>query len=385
MTSYDYCKSLCLETLLSSYEYEYILFFNVPEVDLSGMIVVQDTTLGQALGGTRIFSYKNIKEELFDTMRLATAMTLKNIWADIPFGGGKASINLPKGLEKQIEKFKTHALLKAYTSEINKLGGKFITGEDMGMATEDIKVMRRFTNYAVGIGDPSELTAYGVDQGIKACVEYVWPERKSLPEERVYENITFGIQGLGHTGLKILQRVKKKGGNALVACDIDSTRAKSYEGLVKKIVPPERFYYQKDIDIFCPCAKGDVLDEEAISQIANSNCRIIAGSANTPVIASETNLLYNEELVYTLFKKGIVLAPCFIINGGGVRRVAAEYLRSESEWYGQYNEGWVKKETGHIYDLMHNLLQLSEKQNLPQYVIAEKIGKEKLKTIQYSS
>ena len=312
--------------------FEEVVFFSDPKTGLKSIVAIHDTTLGPALGGTRIWKYRSEFEALRDVMRLAKAMTLKAAGAGLNLGGGKAVII------GNPEEIKNEYLLRSYGRFIETLGGRFITGEDVGTTLEDIRIMAAETKYVTGVKyDPSPFTAYGVYAGMKACLRHVYGD-DSL------EGIHVAIQGLGKVGLE-LARLLIEDGAKLIVTDIDGRRVRRCVEIGKECVEyvePSRIY-SVECDIFSPCALGGVINDSTIKRI---NCRIIAGAAN--------NQLESERHGEMLSRMEILYAPDFIINAGGLITVANEYI------HGEIDIERLKKEIGKIGDRLEKIFRMSE-------------------------
>ena len=286
--------------LMEKDDFEEIVFFQDRETGLKAIVAIHNTLLGPALGGTRFWPYETELDALKDVMRLAKAMTMKASAAGLNLGGGKAVII---GDPRQ----KSEALLRAYGRFIQSLGGRYITAEDVGTTLEDIRIVAEETKFVTGVKlDPSPFTAYGVFHGIKACLEHVFGDG-SLDGVRV------AIQGLGKVGGE-LTRLLVKAGAEVVATDIDLEKVENFKNeLGIEVVEPREIFSVK-CDVFSPCALGGVINDATVKRLA---CKIVAGGAN--------NQLESDELGVVLAKRGILYAPDYVINAGGLIAVGREY------------------------------------------------------------
>ncbi|KKB35960.1 Leu/Phe/Val dehydrogenase [Bacillus thermotolerans] len=310
-------------------EHEQVVFCNDPDTGLRAIIAIHDTTLGPALGGCRMYPYGSVEEALEDVLRLSKGMSYKCAAADVDFGGGKAVIIGDPQTDKSPE------LFRAFGQFVESLGGRFYTGTDMGTTMDDFIHAMKETNSIVGVpeaygggGDSSVPTAMGVLYGLKAT-NYMLFGKEDLA------NASYAIQGLGKVGYKVAEALLEEGAQLFVT-DINQQslqdiqeKAKSTSGSVT--VVESTAIYSQEADIFVPCAFGGVINDETIEQL---KVKAIAGSAN--------NQLLTEEHGRQLAKKGILYAPDYIINAGGLIQVA-------DELYG-VNKERVLAKTARIYD-----------------------------------
>ncbi len=316
---------------------------------LHSFIAIHDTTLGPALGGARIYPYANPKAALEDVLRLAKGMTYKSALSECGLGGGKSVIIADP------HKDKTDSLLLAFGEAIHSLKGDYITAEDVGSSPEDMMIIRRSTPYVTALptnqssGDPSHFTAWGVFKGMQAVAQKLW-HNKSLRNKRIL------IQGLGHVGSKLAALLFWEGAD-LILSDID---LKQMHGLAHlygaKIVMPADSY-STPCDIFSPCAMGGILNDKTIPQL---KCRAIVGSAN--------NQLGTPEHGFLLMKSGILYAPDYIVNSGGLINVSVEL-----DPLG-YDPKASRDRVDHIYDRMLSIFHKSEKEHKSTSQVADEIA-----------
>ena len=316
-------------------DHEQIIFFNEPSVRLKGIIAVHNTALGPAVGGCRMWPYASEEEALVDVLKLSRGMTYKTATAGLDQGGGKSVIICDP-------KEKTPELFKAFGRFIHSLNGAYITAEDVGTSVEDMKYIRESTPFVTGLskdqggsGDPSPFTAQSTFIGIKSAVAYKL-NKKSL------QGLKVAIQGIGHVGVYLAEYLLAEGCE-LSICDIYEQKTKELQqkhpGV--KIVSPEKIY-DEECDIFSPCALGAIINSRTINRL---KCSIIAGAANNQL---ETLSLEDE-----LSKKGILYAPDFVINAGGVISVCIESK-------GNYSEETVKSRIDNIYNVLTEIFSRSE-------------------------
>lgn len=339
-------------------EHEQVLFCNDPSTGLQAIIAIHDTTLGPALGGCRMYPYASTEEALKDALRLAKGMTQKNAAADLDFGGGKAVIiGDPR-------KDKTPEMFRAFGQYVASLNGRFYTGTDMGTTMDDFVHALKETECIVGVpeayggnGDSSIPTAQGVINSIKAVTEVLFGDSELTGR-------TYAIQGLGKVGFKVAKMLIESG-NDLYVSDIFEEPIQAIKDLANKhnrrveVLQAEEIY-KADADIFVPCATGGILNDETIPEL---RVKAVVGSAN--------NQLAEDRHGEMLHEKGILYAPDFIVNSGGLIQVA-------DELYGGNKERVLKK-TKAIYDAILTVLQQSKEQQIPTLVVANEMCEERIR------
>ena len=272
-------------------------------------VAVHSTTRGPSLGGCRMWGYADARHALRDALRLSRAMTYKSAVADLPLGGGKGVIMTQPGVTLHA-KLRSAALLD-FGDTVESVGGRYITAEDVGTSSRDMRVIAQQTRHVAGLsrrmggsGDPSPFTALGVESAIRACCERVFGS-SSLRGRSV------AVIGLGHVGSKVAKRCAS-GGARLVVSDIDPGKRRLAKELGAAWASPERAL-EADVDVVAPCALGGVLNPETVPRL---RCRIVAGAAN--------NQLAAESVAELLSTRGIVWAPDFVANAGGIINIAEE-------------------------------------------------------------
>jgi len=309
---------------------------------LRSIIAVHNTALGNALGGTRLWPYENELQALKDVLRLSEGMTRKAAMANLNAGGGKGVI-----IASQDQK--TKGLLEAYAEFVNSFEGLFSTGEDVGISAEDVKTMRKKTSHIFGLHDPSPFTASGVFHGIKRCAKHVYGSDN-------LEGRVIAIQGLGHVGSNLASLLWMEKAD-LIVTDIDKGPVENaMDGLNATAVAPSKIF-SVECDIFVPCALGSILNSETIPQL---KCRIVAGAAN--------NQLAEEKHGYELLKKGILHAPDYIINAGGLIYVYMEKEEDPIRWMD------IQRKIRKIADTLEEVITASEKSNEPPQVTADRLA-----------
>jgi leucine dehydrogenase len=336
-------------------EHEQVIFCRNKDVGLRAIIGIHDTTLGPALGGTRMWPYDSEDEALRDVLRLSRGMTYKAAAAGLNLGGGKAVIiGDPK-------RDKSEALFRAFGRFVESLRGRFITAEDVGIDVNDVEYIRMETRHVVGLsqvrgggGDPSPVTAFGVVQGIKACVK----EKFSLDHLR---ELTVAIQGLGSVGYHLARELSQEGAR-IIATDIDAEKVKrSVEEFKIKAVNPEEIY-EVDADIFSPCALGGIINDTTIPKL---RCKIVAGGAN--------NQLEHDRHGDELERRGVLYAPDYVINAGGLINVSVEL-----EGYSQER---AMRMTRGIYYNLRKVFEIARRDAIPTYKAADRMVAERIATI----
>tara|TARA_B100001287_G_scaffold9565_1_gene7429 strand:+ start:3099 stop:4169 length:1071 start_codon:yes stop_codon:yes gene_type:complete len=335
---------------MSSMEHDQILFCSDNKTGLKAIIAIHDTTLGPALGGTRMWSYKTELEALNDVLRLSRGMTFKNAISDLALGGGKAVII---GDSKTM---KSEALFRRFGKFVDSLAGNYITAEDVGISPSDMVWVSKETDHVVGLpgksGDPSPVTAFGTYMGIKACAKIRYGT-DSLEGRKVL------VQGVGHVGEYLVEHLRNEDAEVFVADIHTDTVARIVKTYGAKGVELDAVY-GADMDIYAPCALGGTINDSTLSEL---KCGIVAGAANN-------QLEIEDEHGKLLLDKGILYAPDFAINAGGVINCFSEVEGLSSEW--------AMGKSEEIYNTIYNIVSRSEKERVPSHIIAMKMAKEKI-------
>jgi leucine dehydrogenase len=338
------------------FNHEQIVFCNDNESGLKAIIAVHNTVLGPSLGGTRMWNYNNEEEAIIDVLRLSRGMTYKSSVAGLNLGGGKAVII------GDAKKIKSEALLRRFGKFINTLGGKYITAEDVSMNSRDMEIIHNETKYVSGLpvsmggsGDPSPVTAYGVYVSMKASAKEVYGT-DSLAGKKVL------VQGLGNVGMHLVEHLHAE--KAIVSVyDINEERIKiAVEKHGAKAVNPDTMF-DLDIDIYAPCALGASVNDNTLSRL---KCAIICGAANNQ-LADEK--IHGEAVT----KKGILYAPDFVVNAGGIINVYYElsgYVRERAMAHAEQ-----------IYNTTANIIHVAKTEKIPTYLAANRIGEKRIEAI----
>lgn len=338
---------------MSKYNHEQLLFCNDNATGLKAIIAVHNTVLGPALGGTRMWAYNNENEALNDVLRLSRGMTYKNAISGLNLGGGKAVII------GDARSMKSEALFRRFGKFVNSLGGKYITAEDVGISPIDMTWVSMETNHVVGLpgrsGDPSPVTAYGTYMGMKACAKQQYGS-DSL------EGKVVAVQGVGHVGEYLVQHLANEGAKIYITDIHEPTLNRVAKEYKAEIVGLDEIY-DVDMDIYAPCALGATINDDTLRRL---KCSIIAGAAN--------NQLQQEDVHgRAVMEKGIIYAPDFALNAGGVINCYSEVKGLSGDW--------AMGKAEDIYTTISNIVKRSAQENIPTYQIANKMAEERIEAI----
>lgn len=338
---------------MSKYNHEQLLFCNDNETGLKAIIAIHNTVLGPALGGTRMWTYKNEMEALNDVLRLSRGMTYKNSISGLNLGGGKAVII------GDSRSMKSEALFRRFGRFVNSLAGKYITAEDVGISPEDMTWVSKETNHVVGLpgksGDPSPVTAYGTYMGMKACAKAQYGS-DSLTGKKI------AVQGVGHVGEYLVKALAAENAEIFISDIHEPTLKRIADEYGAQVIGLDEIY-DLDMDIYAPCALGATINDDTLSRL---KCSVIAGAAN--------NQLKIEDVHgKAVMDKGIIYAPDFALNAGGVINCFAEVEGLTSKWA-------MDKATD-IYSTIENIVKRSMSEGIPTYQIANKIAEERIESI----
>jgi len=338
--------------LIGRHEHEQVVLCYEPAANYRGIIAIHDTTLGPALGGTRLWNYRSDLEALVDALRLSRSMTYKAAVAGLNLGGGKAVIIGDPKTERREMLFRAHGRF------IESLKGRYITAEDVGTSVEDMEYVHMETEYVTGIagrsGDPSPVTAYGVYCGMKACAR----ERYGTDS---LEGLRVAVQGLGHVGSHLCAHLAAEGAR-LIVTDLDEEKVRRVvQEFGAEAVAPDAIY-GVEAEIFAPCALGAVVNDRTLPQF---KFEIIAGGAN--------NQLAEERHGDELARRGILYAPDYVINAGGLISVYGELA------------GWsperAKRKAAEIYDTLRQLFELAREQGIPTHEAADRLAERRIEQV----
>jgi leucine dehydrogenase len=335
--------------------HEELIFWRDWVTGLRAIVAIHDTTLGPALGGTRMYPYPSEAAAVEDVLRLSRAMTLKNAAAGLDVGGGKAVIIGDPARDK------SEALFRAYGRMIESLGGRYVTTTDVGTMTADLDIIRRETRFVTGTspalggsGDTSILTGLTVYLGMKAAA-YEAFGRDDLGKRTVL------VQGVGKVGWQLLKRLRAENA-VLIVCDVDAERARrAGEEFGARVIDTEAAW-DTPCDVLSPNALGGVLNEETIPRL---RCRIVCGGAN--------NQLAKESDATLLQKRGILYAPDFIVNSGGV-------INAAEEMHG-YSEERATARAQQVYDTTRRIFAMARANGITTEEAAVRYAEERIRTI----
>ncbi len=337
---------------IGEHDHEQLVFCYEPSCGYKGIIAIHDTTLGPALGGTRFWNYATDAEAIVDALRLARGMTYKNAVAGLNLGGGKAVII---GDNRTVNR---EMIFRAHGRFVDSLGGRYVTAEDVGTSTADMDYVHMETDYVAGLanksGDPSPVTARGVFRAIQASAKHRWGS-ESL------EGKTISVQGVGNVGFYLCRELKAAGAKTIVT-DIDAQRVKrAVDEVGAKAVPLDDIY-GVEADIFAPCALGAIINDRTIPKL---KVEIVAGAANNQLLETR----HGDELE----AKGILYAPDYVANAGGVINVYSELA------------GWTSeralRKADEIFHTTLSVFDIAKEQRIPTYVAADRLAERRLAAV----
>lgn len=284
-----------------------------------------------------MWEYEDSRAALRDALRLSRAMTFKAAVADLHLGGGKGVIMIPAGSRLGSER--RHGALLDFADTVEALGGEYITAEDVGTSSRDMSVIASRTRNVVGLargrggsGDPSPFTALGVESAIRACCERVFGS-SSLQGRSIC------VTGLGHVGSRVAKRCVRAGARLLIA-DVEEAKQALADQIGARWIAPDRAL-EADVDVLAPCALGGVLDDETVPRL---RCQIIAGAAN--------NQLADDRIADLLAARGVLWAPDFVVNAGGLINIAEEL--------GEYDAATARRRVRGIADTLRQIFDDAE-------------------------
>jgi len=343
---------------MEQYDYEQLVFCQDKQSGLKAIIAIHDTTLGPALGGTRMWTYASEEDAIEDALRLARGMTYKNAAAGLNLGGGKTVIIGDPRKDKNEEMF------RAFGRYIQGLNGRYITAEDVGTTVADMDLIHEETDYVTGIspafgssGNPSPVTAYGVYRGMKAAAKEAFGT-DSL------EGKVVAVQGVGNVAYNLCKHLHEEGAK-LIVTDINKEAIQRAVVDFNAIAVEPNDIYSVECDIYAPCALGATINDVTIPQL---KAKVIAGAAN--------NQLKDPKHGDTIHEMGIVYAPDYVINAGGVINVA-------DELYG-YNSERALKKVETIYNNISRVIEIAKRDGIPTYQAADRLAEERIERMRNS-
>ena len=329
--------------------HEQVLFCRDRGAALFAIIAIHDTSLGPAAGGCRMWPYASVNDALTDVLRLSQAMSYKNALAGLPLGGGKSVII------GDPNKDKNETLLTSFARFVQRLGGQYYTAEDIGIGIDDVEILAEESDYVFGLtttGDPSPFTARGCFEGIRAAVRHRL-DRDSL------DGLKVAIQGVGNVGRFVCKNLHQAGAELIVADVNPEAIAYTVENFGAKVVAPDEIYAQ-DVDIFSPCAMGGILNDDTISQLKTS---IVAGVANNQLAEARHGQLLHD--------KGILYAPDYVINAGGM-------LNASGDIFGQYDVNQVMERVTGLYDATLRIFEIAQQEGQLTSAVADDLARQKI-------
>ncbi|WP_170007602.1 branched-chain amino acid dehydrogenase [Bacillus fonticola] len=337
---------------MEKYDYEQLVICQDKSSGLKAIIAIHDTTLGPALGGTRMWTYKNEEEAIEDALRLAKGMTYKNAAAGLNLGGGKTVIIGDPRKDKNEEMF------RAFGRYIQGLNGRYITAEDVGTTVADMDLIHEETDFVTGIspafgssGNPSPVTAFGVYKGMKAAAMQAFGTNS-------LEGKTVAVQGVGNVAYNLCRHLHEEGASLIVTDIHEDAVKRAVDDFGAKAVAPDDIYDQ-DCDIFAPCALGAIINDDTLPRL---KAKVIAGAAN--------NQLKESRHGDALHERGIAYAPDYVINSGGVINVADEL--------NGYNRDRAMKKVEGIYDKIERVFEIAKRDGIPTYAAANRMAEERI-------
>ena len=336
--------------------HEQVAMFSDPGSGLKAIIAVHDTTLGPACGGTRMWPYESEAEALTDALRLSRAMTYKSAAAGLHFGGGKGVIIGDPHTEK------SEALMRAYGRFVDTLGGRYLTTTDVGTTSRDLEFMRQETTHVTGLpvslggsGDTSIMTGLGLYMGMKACAEEVWGNGGLRGK-------TVAVQGFGKVASYLCEHLMEEDTHIVVTDVFEDALDRARDWGLEATSPGS--ILTADCDIFAPCALGGILNAETIPQL---RCRVVAGGANNQLLTDDDG----EEL----HRRGILYAPDYIVNAGGIINVEAEMGDAG------YSPERAREKTERIHEIMGSVIKTSQAGEVSTATAAARLAEDRLDSV----
>ncbi len=345
--------------ILEDSEHEQIVFCKDLESGLRAIIAIHNTALGPSLGGCRMWNYGSEAEALTDALRLSRGMSYKSALAGLPLGGGKAVI------WGDSKRDKSKAMFRAFGRFVESLNGRYITGEDVGTSMADMDVIFEETSYVVGVsprlggsGDPSRYTAYGCLQGIRASV-------KEQLNRDTLKGIRVAIQGIGHVGQNLARMLREQDAE-VIAADLDTEKCRKFcDEFDCEPANAEEILFV-DCDVLAPCAMGGAINDDTIDKL---NCSIVAGSANNQLAAKRHGK--------ALADKGILYAPDYAINSGGLINVSLELEG--------YNRDEAVCRVKRLYDVLSHIYKIARAEGIPTNEAADHVAEQRLENAKHQS
>jgi leucine dehydrogenase len=340
---------------ISKTEHEEVVFCQNKDAGLKAIIAIHNSVLGPALGGLRMWPYATEQDALNDVLRLSRGMTYKAAVSGLNLGGGKAVII------GDPSKDKSEALFRAFGRFVNSLNGRYITAEDVGIDVNDMEYVYRETEFVTGVhqvhggsGDPSPFTAYGTLQGLMAALQ------AKFGNEEV-GNYSFAVQGVGHVGMEYVKLLRERGAKVFVT-DINTALVqRAVDDYGAEAVASDQIY-DVDADVYSPCALGGTINENTLDRL---KCQVICGAAN--------NQLATNEIGDEVQRRGILYAPDYAVNAGGLMNVSLEI--------DGYNRERAMRMLRTIHFNLARIFEISKRDNIPTYMAADRMAEERINAI----
>ncbi len=336
--------------------HEQVVFCRDAESGLKAIIAIHNTSRGTSLGGCRMWPYANEEEALTDVLRLSRGMTYKSALADLPFGGGKSVIIGNPQTDK------TPALFHAMGRFVESLSGRYVVAEDVGISVPDVETMSKETRHVAGItaggsGDPSPATAFGVFEGIKAAVAF----KLGAPD---LKGIRVAVQGLGHVGWELCRLLHEAGAQLIVADLNRQQTQRAVEWFDAQVSAPDAII-REAVSVYAPCALGATINDASIGEL---RCAIVAGSAN--------NQLAEERHGALLRDRGILYAPDYVINAGGVINISHEKRLTGDK---PYVKATAFAHVARIGNTLTEIFEIAERKGISTAQAADRLAEQRFK------
>ncbi len=333
--------------------------FSDEATGLKTIIAVHSTALGPAAGGCRMWPYESAEAALTDALKLSRAMSYKNAMAGLELGGGK-SVIIGDSRED-----KTPQLFQAFGRAVERVGGRYWTAEDVGVSPADLEEARKETRYVAGLeghkaasGDPSPVTAEGIFRGVRLCVERAY--------QRDLAGVTVAIQGVGHVGAYLAEKLHAAGAK-LIITDVNPQALADVAARTNATVVAPDAIFDAEAEVFAPCALGGAVTFETLARLKG---RVLAGGAN--------NQLASPEVGCALFDKGMLYAPDYVINGGGIINVAAEIRGIQQDI--AFDQAWVDAKLDALTATLGEVLDRAATEGRPTHEVANEMARERIAT-----
>ena len=340
---------------LDTFGHEQVVFCHNKDAGLKAIIAIHNTVLGPALGGTRMWPYKTEADALNDVLRLSRGMTYKAAVSGLNLGGGKAVII------GDPNKDKSEALFRAFGRFVNSLNGRYITAEDVGIDVNDMEYVFRETEFVTGVhqvhggsGDPSPFTAYGTVQGLMAALNVTYGDEE-------IGKYSYAVQGVGHVGLEFVRLLREQGAKVWVTDINRDSVSRAVDEYGAEAVDLDEIY-DVPADVYAPCALGGTVNPSTLPRL---KCKIICGAAN--------NQLSSDEVGDEVEKRGILYAPDYAVNAGGLMNVSLEI--------DGYNRERAMRMLRTIYFNLGRIFEISKRDNIPTYKAADRMAEERIAAI----